>query len=43
MHIHMNSPNSSLDCVLSRFTHFTVLRFIVVFCVSLYIDACVGL
>jgi len=34
---HMNRPNSSLDWVLSHWAHFTVLRFIFVFCVSLYI------
>jgi len=28
MHAHMNRPNSSLDWVLSRWAHFTVLRFI---------------
>jgi len=28
MHTHMNGPNSSLERVLSQWTHFTVLRFI---------------
>jgi len=36
MHTRMNRPNSSLDWVLSHWTHFTVLGFIFVF-VSLYI------
>jgi len=42
MRTHMNRPNSSQDCVLFHWAHFTVLRFIFVICVSLYI-ACVGL
>ena len=37
MHTHMNRPNRSLDWVLSHWADFTVLRFIFVFCVSLYI------
>jgi len=40
LHTHMNRRNNSLDCVLSHWAHFTVLRFIfvyVLFCVWLYI------
>jgi len=42
MHTHMNRPNSSLDCVLSQWAHFTVLRFIFVLCITLFtLHACV--
>jgi len=40
MHTHMNRPNSSLDCVLSHWAHFTVLRFIFVY---VLLHACVVL
>jgi len=36
MHPHINRPNSSLDCVLSHWAHFTVLRFIFV-CVYYFV------
>jgi len=45
-HTNMNRPNSSLDCVLSHWAHFTVLRFIfvyVLFCVWLYIVCMCGI
>jgi len=38
MHTHMNGPNSSLECVLSYWAHFTVLRFIFVY---VLLHACV--
>jgi len=41
IHTHMNRSNSSLDWVLSLWTHFTVLRFIFVYYYLL--RACVGL
>jgi len=34
MRTHMNRPNSSLDWVLSHGAHFTVLRFIFVWCIT---------
>jgi len=34
MHTHMNRPNSSLDWVLSHWAHFTVLRLIFVWCIT---------
>jgi len=43
---HMNRPNSSLDCILSHWAHFTVLKFILYMYYFVYhciLYACVGL